>query len=255
MSQNGAAAPTMTKRLKPTTIFPVRLIVLSGGLLGVCYKTEVLVSCNRDIVTSSVMNEARPRERVLALAKAQGIVRTRDITAAGIARTYLQRLCQEGCLVRVARGLYQATDADITAHHSLLEASQALPHGVVCLLSALQFHGLTTQAPHQVWMTVGAKKWVPTHPPVSLRIIRAHDAVLTAGVERHTIERVEVPIYAAAKTVADCFKHRHKVGLDVAVEALRDCLRQQTCPVDDLWHYAQVCRVQNVMRPYLEALL
>ena len=104
-------------------------------------------------------------------------------------------------------------------------------------------------------MTIGAKKWVPTHPPVSLRIIRAHNAVLTAGVEYHSIEHVEVPIYAAAKTVADCFKHRNKLGIDVAVEALRDCLRQRTCPVDDLWHYAQVCRVQNVMQPYLEALL
>ena len=201
------------------------------------------------------MNDARPRERVLALAKAQGIVRTRDITDAGIARTYLQRLCQEGRLVRVARGLYQAADADITAHHSLGKASRTLPHGVVCLLSALQFHGLTTQAPHQVWMTVGSKKWVPKQPPVSLRIIRAHDAVLTAGVEHHTIEQVDVPIYGAAKTVADCFKHRNKLGLDVAVEALRDCLRQRTCPVDELWHYAQVCRVRNVIRPYLEALL
>ena len=201
------------------------------------------------------MNEVRPRERVLILAKAQGIVRARDITAAGIARTYLQRLCQEGRIVRVARGLYQAADADITAQHSLLEASCALPHGVVCLLSALQFHGLTTQAPHQVWMMIGSKKWVPTHPPVSLRIIRAHDTVLTAGVERHTIEHVDVPIYAVAKTVADCFKHRNKVGLDVAVEALRDCLRHRTCSVDELRHCAQVCRVQNVMRPYLEALL
>ena len=201
------------------------------------------------------MNAVHPRERVLALAKAHGIIRARDITAAGIARTYLQRLCQEGSLVRVARGLYQAADADITVHHSLLEASRALPHGVVCLLSALQFHGLTTQAPHQVWMTVGSKKWVPTHPPVSLRIIRAHEAVLTAGVEHHTIEYVAVPIYGAAKTVADCFKHRNKLGIDVAVEALRDGLRQRTCAVDDLWHYAQVCRVQNVMRPYLEALL
>ena len=202
-----------------------------------------------------MMNESRPRDRVLALAKVQGIVRARDITDAGIARTYLQRLCQEGRLVRVGRGLYQAADADITAYHSLVEASQALQHGVVCLLSALQFHGLTTQAPHQVWMMVAAKKWMPMHPSVSLRIIRAHEAVLTAGVEHHTIEHIDVPIYAAAKTVADCFKHRNKLGIDVAVEALRDCLRQQTCSVDELWHYAQICRVQNVIRPYLEALL
>ena len=118
------------------------------------------------------MNEVRHRERVLALANTQGVVRACDITDAGIARTYLQRLCQEGLLLRVARGLYQAVDADITAHHSLLEASRLLPHGVVCLLSALQFHGLTTQTPHQVWMMVGSKKWVPKHPAVSLRITR-----------------------------------------------------------------------------------
>ena len=202
-----------------------------------------------------MVNEVRPRERVLALAKTQGIVRARDVTDAGIARTYLQRLCQERRLVRVGRGLYQAADADITAHHSLCEASKALPHGVVCLLSALQFHGLTTQTPHQVWMTVGAKKWVPKQPPVTLHIIRAHDTVLTAGVEYHTIEGVAVPLYAAAKTVVDCFKHRNKLGIDVAIEALRDCLRQQMCLVDEIWHYARVCRVQNVMRPYLEALL
>ena len=176
------------------------------------------------------MNDVRPRERVLALAQAGGIVRSRDITAAGIARTYLQRLCQEGRLVRVARGLYQAADADITAHHSLVEASRALPHGVICLLSALQFYGLTTQAPYQVWITVGAKKWVPKQPAVSLRVIRAHDTVLTAGVEHHTIEGVAVPIYGAAKTVADCFKHRNKLGIDVAVEALRDCLKRSHGP-------------------------
>ena len=204
------------------------------------------------------MDDARPqtmKERALALARARGVLRARDFTAAGIARTYVQRLCREGHLVRTGRGLYQAADAEIEAQHSLVEASRALPHGVVCLLSALQFHGHTTQTPHEVWMMIGSKKWAPRKPPVSLRIIRATGAALSEGVEHHEIEGIDVPIYSAAKTVADCFKHRNKVGIDVAIEALRDCLRQRKCIVDDLWRYAKVCRVQNVMRPYLEALL
>jgi len=195
------------------------------------------------------------KERALRLARGRGVVRAREFTAAGIARTYIQRLCNEGLLVRAGRGLYQATDAEIETQHSLLEASRAVPHGVVCLLSALQFHGLTTQTPHEVWMMIGSKKWAPRNPPVSLRIIRATGAALSDGVQRHEIEGVEVPIYSAAKTIADCFKHRNKVGIDVAIEALRDCLRQRKCTVDDLWRHAKVCRVQNVMRPYLEALL
>jgi predicted transcriptional regulator of viral defense system len=195
------------------------------------------------------------KERALAFARARGVVRARDFTAAGIARTYIQRLRRDGLLVRTGRGLYRAADAEIETQHSLVEASRALPHGVVCLLSALQFHGLTTQTPYEVWMMIGSKKWAPRKPPVRLRIIRATGAALTDGVERHEIEGIQVPIYSAAKTVADCFKHRNKVGIDVAIEALRDCLRQRKCTVDDLWRYAKVCRVQNVMRPYLEALM
>jgi predicted transcriptional regulator of viral defense system len=104
-------------------------------------------------------------------------------------------------------------------------------------------------------MMVGSKKWAPRRPPVSLRIIRATGPALHEGVDQHEIEGISVPIYSAAKTIADCFKHRNKVGIDVAIEALRDCLRERKCTVDDLWRYAKVCRVQNVMRPYLEALL
>ena len=195
------------------------------------------------------------KDRALDLARSRGVVRAREFTAAGVPRTYLQRLCDEGRLVRIGRGLYQAADTQIEAAHSLVEASRAVPHGVVCLLSALQFHRLTTQTPHQVWMMIGSKKWAPRNPPVSLRIIRATGAALRDGVEHQEIEGVSVPIYVAAKTVADCFKHRNKVGLDVAIEALRDCLRERKCTAADLWRYAKVCRVENVMRPYLEALL
>lgn len=204
------------------------------------------------------MEKAHPqtmKERALAIARTRGVVRAKDFTAAGVARTYIQRLCKDGLLVRVGRGLYQAADAEIAAEHSLVEASLALPHGIVCLLSALQYHHLTTQTPHQVWMMTGSKNWAPTSPPVSLRIIRATGSALHEGVEHHDIEGIKVPIYSPAKTVADCFKHRNKVGLDVAIEALRDCLRHGKCSTDDLWRYAKICRVHNLMRPYIEALL
>jgi len=194
-------------------------------------------------------------DRALSIARERGIARTRDFDAAGVPRTYLRRLQDQGLLVRTGRGLYQLADAEMSESHSLAEAARAVPHGTICLLSALRYHELTTQLPHQVWMLIGHKKWAPQNPAVSLRVIRATGDALTAGVERHTIEQVEVPITNPAKTVADCFKHRSQVGLDVAIEALRDCIRNHTATVDDLWRFAAIDRVQNVMRPYIEATL
>ena len=196
-----------------------------------------------------------PKARALAVAREKGVARTRDFDSAGIPRAYLRRMQDEGLLVRTARGLYQLPDAEISAAHSLAEAARAVPHGIVCLLSALQFHELTTQTPHEVWMLIGRKRWAPKRPPVSLRIFRASGEALASGVAHHTVDRVRVPITVPAKTVADCFKYRNKIGLDVAVEALRDCLRRRRANVDDLWHYATIDRVQNVIRPYLEAML
>ena len=195
------------------------------------------------------------KERAIAIARKRGIARARDFDAAGVPRAYLRRLRDEGLLVRMGRGLYQLADAPRSEAHSLAEAARVVPHGVVCLLSALQFHGLTTQLPHEVWMLIGHKKWAPKNPPVSLRIIRATGKALTAGVEQHKIEGVEVPVTSPAKTVTDCFKYRNQVGLDVAIEALRDCLRARRAAVDDLWRFAAIDRVQNVMRPYIEAIL
>lgn len=208
---------------------------------------------------SRAADETPPREklkdRALSLAKERGIARARDFDAAGVPRAYLRRLQDQGLLVRMGRGLYQLADMEISPSHSLAEAAQAVPHGTICLLSALKFHELTTQLPHQVWLLIGHKKWAPKNPPVSLRIIRASGEALTAGVERHVIEQVEVPITNPAKTVADCFKYRSQVGLDVAIEALRDCIRTRRAAVDDLWRFAAVDRVQNVIRPYMEAIL
>jgi predicted transcriptional regulator of viral defense system len=192
------------------------------------------------------------RDRAIAVARRKGVARAKDFDAAGIPRVYLRRLHDEGVLVRPARGFYQLADAELSAAHSLAEAAEAAPKGVIALLSALQFHGLTTQTPHEVWMLQPSKAWTPKNPPVALRIVRASGQALTAGIERHVIDGVSVAITVPAKTIADCFKYRSKVGLDVALEALRDALRKKRAAADDIWRYALIDRVGNVMRPYLE---
>jgi predicted transcriptional regulator of viral defense system len=145
-------------------------------------------------------------------------------------------------------------EADITEHHTLVEASKRVPKGIICLLSALQFHGLTTQAPFEVWMAIDNKARQPQVDYPSLRIVRFSGESLKAGIQEEEIEGVSIKIYNPAKTVADCFKYRNKIGLDVAIEALRDCRRQRLCSNDELWKYAKICRVTNIMKPYLEAI-
>jgi predicted transcriptional regulator of viral defense system len=192
------------------------------------------------------------RDRAIALARRKGVTRARDFDAAGIPRIYLRRLHDEGVFIRPARGFYQLADAELSSAHSLAEAAEAAPKGIIALLSALQFHGLTTQTPHEVWMLQPSKAWTPKNPPVALRIVRASGQALITGIERHIIDGVSVSITAPAKTVADCFKYRSKVGLDVALEALRDTMRKKRATADDIWRYALIDRVGNVMRPYLE---
>lgn len=192
--------------------------------------------------------------KILKLAKEMGVLRARDLNPHGIPRTYLSRLCDAGKLQRIARGLYVLPNSEITEHHSLAEACKRVPKGVVCLLSALRFHELTTQAPFEVWLAIGEKAWKPRIDYPTLRIVRFSKATLNAGVEDHQIEGVPVRVFSPAKTVADCFKYRNKIGLDVAIESLQEYLRSRHCTVDDLWHYAKICRIQNVLRPYLESL-
>jgi predicted transcriptional regulator of viral defense system len=196
-----------------------------------------------------------PQQKVLALVRRLGVLRPRDLAAEGIPRQYLRRLVDAGTLERPSRGLYVLADAEPSAHQSLIEAAKRVPHGVVCLLSALRFHGLTTQAPFEVWLAIGAKARLPKveYPP--LRIVRFSAAGLTRGVEEHRIQGVAVRVTDPARTVVDCFRYRHKIGLDVALEALRDCRRQQKATMDQLYRTAQACRMANVMRPYLESLV
>jgi len=194
-------------------------------------------------------------DRILELAREVGIIRPRELDRYGIPRNYLYRLERAGKLQRVGRGLYALPEAEPSEHRSLAEAAKRVPSGVICLLSALRFHELTTQAPFEVWLAIGQKAWRPRveHPP--LRIVRFSAGALNAGIEEHVLEGVSVPIFSPAKTVADCFKYRNKIGLDVAIEALRECRGSQRCSMDDLWHYAGICRVRNVMRPYMEAVV
>jgi predicted transcriptional regulator of viral defense system len=191
--------------------------------------------------------------RAVEVARERGIARTRDFDAAGVPRSYLKRLCVEGVLMRHGRGLYQLADAELTGAHSLAEMARVVPRGTVCLLSALLFHGLTTQLPHAVWLMLESKDWAPRNPPVMTTIVRASGEALTAGIQRHSIEGVHVPITVPAKTVADCFKYRSRVGLDVAMEALRECLRYRRASIDDIMRFARICRVERVMRPYVES--
>jgi len=202
----------------------------------------------------STQGQGMDRNRqILEMVQQAGVLRPRDLDAHGIPRIYLSRLCERGYLQRVGRGLYVLPHADVSEHHTLAEACKRVPHGVVCLLSALRFHGLTTQSPFEVWLAIRNKAWRPHVDYPRLRFLRFSAGALEAGVEEHAIEGVIVRVYNPAKTVADCFKYRNKIGVDVAVEALRDCRRQRRCTNDELWHYAKICRVANVMRPYMEA--
>ena len=200
------------------------------------------------------MPRSAPVAGVAKLAKAAGVLRPRDLDAHGIARHYLRLAEQQGLVIRSGRGLYTAADAPVTELHSIAEASKRVPRGVICLLSALRFHDIGTQNPFEVWIAIGEKDRRPVagHPP--LRVVRFSERSLRFGQETHRIEGVRSHIFSAAKTVADCFKYRNKIGLDVALEALRDCLRQRKATLPAIWEAAKVCRVSNVMKPYLEAL-
>jgi predicted transcriptional regulator of viral defense system len=188
------------------------------------------------------------------LARQKHVLRARDLDEIGVPRNYLLRLVQRGMLERVGRGLYAVPNIEITEHQSLLEAALRVPNGVICLLSALRFHGLTTQSPFEIWIAIDRKAWRPKISSPPLRIVRFSGPAFTFGISVQTIGGTQLRVYDPAKTVADCFKYRNKIGLDVALEALRDCYRQKKATIDQIWKAAQVCRVSNVIRPYMETL-
>ncbi len=193
-------------------------------------------------------------QRVLALATQRGLLRASHLQELGIARVVLSRLTASGRLERVGRGVYRLPDAQDAEHESLATIAVKVPQAVFCLLTALQIHELTTQLPRQVWIAMPQGSHAPKmdYPPV--KMVQFSGEAYAAGVEVVQVDQVALRVYGVAKTVADCFKHRNKIGLDVAIEALKDALAQRKATADELWRFAKICRVANVMRPYLEAL-
>jgi len=194
------------------------------------------------------------REQALSLLQSRGMMRLREFNDAGITATTISRLEQDGAIVRLARGLYQLADAPLDQQHSLAEAAKLIPKGVICLTSALAFHGLTDQLPARVWVALGQKDWRPriAYPPV--RVVRFPPNLLAAGVESHVIEDTTVPIYGVAKTIADLFRYRRTVGEAVVIEALREALRQRKATPAEIAKFAEQARVWKIMQPYLTTL-
>lgn len=200
------------------------------------------------------MTDAR-NNKILALATRQGgIVSTKDVEGAGIPRAYLSRLCAKGTLQRVDHGLYTLPEPDATEHLPLIEVSKRVPKAVVCLISALSFHEITTQIPNEVWIAVPRGGWRPAFAYPPLNVTHVSGQAFAFGVQTHRLRGVPVNIYSPAKTVVDCFKFRSKVGLDVAIEALKESWRQRKTSMDEIVEAAAVCRVSKVIRPYLEAV-
>jgi predicted transcriptional regulator of viral defense system len=191
--------------------------------------------------------------RLLDLVDRLGLVRARDVANAGIPTVYLTRLVRAGALERVARGLYARASSPVGEHVSLAEVAKLAPRGVVCLLSALAFHGLGTQNSRRVWLALPHKAKPPTSATVGLAVVRMHPVALAAGVVRHDVDGTPVPVFDPSKTIADLFKFRSRVGLDVALEALRAYAGSAHRDLEALRRYARIDGVERVLQPYLEA--
>lgn len=195
------------------------------------------------------------REHLLHFLQERGMARSAEIQRAGITAATLSRLVAEGAILQLSRGLYQLPDSIGHVHHTLAEASMRVPRGVVCLVSALAFHSLTDQMPRRVWMAIGTKDWKPVidYPPI--RIVRFSEPYLSTGISKHLIEGVRVPVYNVTKTLADCFRHRRSVGQQIAIDGIREALRQRRATPAEIAAAAEEGRAWNTMRPYVEALI
>jgi predicted transcriptional regulator of viral defense system len=194
-------------------------------------------------------------DQAIKALKTRGIARLSELMAAGVAQETVARMVRTGRITRLARGLYQLPGSDLESAHGLAEASKLVPKGVVCLVSALQFHELTVQLPRSIWLAIetGARTPSLSYPPV--QFVRFAKKALAEGTEQHKIEGVTVRITNPAYTIADCFRFRSKVGLDVALEGLREALKRKTTTADAIMKAAQRRRIWSKLRPYLEAMV
>jgi predicted transcriptional regulator of viral defense system len=191
---------------------------------------------------------------ILALTQKQGLLRPRDLHTAGLPRTALAHMVAQGQLLKLGRGLYAHPERTPAAHEALAEVATRSTQGVVCLISALRFHNLTTQQSAEVWLAIPHKAHPPRLTYPRLQLVRMSGSAMTEGIAVVDVNGVAVRVFCLAKTVVDCFKYRNKIGLDVALEALREAINGQRVTQDELWHYASLCRVANVMRPYMEMM-
>ncbi len=194
------------------------------------------------------------REQAQALLRERGLLRLVELREAGVTAATMSRMERAGEVIRLARGVYQLADAELDPNHSLAEAAKRVPKGVVCLVSALAFHGLTDHLPPKVWMAIGPKDWAPKRDGTPIRIVRFTHSLLREGFDTHVIEGVAVKVFGVARTVADSFRHRGKVGLSVAIEGLQEALRQRKATPAEIARQADKGGVSTVIRPYLEAL-
>ncbi len=217
-----------------------------------CCISLIFIDICKGYATILAMNK---KEKILELARRKGIIRPLDVEAEGIPREYLLRLYRAGKLARIGRGLYVLPGILNNESILLAEVAARVPEAVVCLISSLQFHNLTTQVADRIWIAIERNGWAPRFDYPPLEIVRMSDRSFSFGVEKHKVSQVEISVFSPAKTVADCFKFRSRVGLDVALSALREAWRGRKATMDELWKAAKVCRVANVMRPYLESLI
>lgn len=221
-------------------------------------ETAFVVFCRYLLTTTDVIQHhggmESSHQTILELAAKRGLIRPRDLDALGLPSVALTRLVRQGLLTRVSRGLYARPDRSVSEHGTLAEVARRHPQAIVCLLSALRVHELTAQSPFEVWLAIPNKARAPKMDYPPLRIMRFSGPALTDGIEEQQVDGVTVRVTSIARTVADCFKFRNKIGLDVAMEALQEAWRAKRVSMDELWRYATLCRVANVMRPYMESL-
>lgn len=195
------------------------------------------------------------KKQIIDIVEKNGVLRPRDLDPIGIPREYLRRLHADGLLKRVGRGLYTLPDGDFSEYQTISEASKKVPNGVICLVSALQYHELTTQVSFSVWMAIERSAWLPRVDHINIRFFRFSKSSITEGVISKSINGVPVKIFNPAKTVTDCFKYRNKIGIDIAIEALKECIQFRKGTIDEIMRYAEICRVTNVIKPYIESII
>lgn len=193
-------------------------------------------------------------DRLIDVIQKQGLIRPRDLRKLRIPLDYLDRLHKRGIIERISRGVYAWPGIDLGEHQSLVEAVKQVPKGIICLLSALAYYEIGTQQPHEIWLAIPISAWKPKLDYPQVRIVRFSEEAYSLCVRTQMMNGIKMKIYSPAKTIADCFKYRNKIGIDVAIEALRECWRQKLATMDELWESARVCRMSRVMRPYLESL-